>query len=89
MQINHISNQNLSVESVARRPSLRASLSPTDQAVFAATEALNRALAEAPDIRTPEVAHGADLVTTVQYPPMEMIKRISRLLANNWDGPPK
>ena len=43
------------------------------------------ALDDSPAVRDAEVARTAKLVPSVQYPPTELIQRISRLLANNWN----
>lgn len=54
-----------------------------DTAQFDRTTALNRALADTPDLRPAEVERARDLIGDVSYPPPETIKRIASLLATN------
>jgi hypothetical protein len=52
--------------------------------VFSRAEALNKALEETPDARTEDVLRAKDLFNQVQYPPVQIIHRLSRLLAKEW-----
>lgn len=52
---------------------------------FKATEALEKALERAPDVRPEKVEKARQEVGQVDYPPKETIQRISQLLALNWD----
>jgi hypothetical protein len=56
-----------------------------DEAEFNQVKALDRALEEIPDVRTEEMLRAKDLFASVQYPPIQLIHRISRLLAKEWD----
>ncbi len=48
---------------------------------FQQSRALDASLAQAPDIRPSEVERGQKLVSLNQYPPIEMMHKIARLLA--------
>lgn len=48
---------------------------------FESAEALNQALKAEPDVRRNEVERATRLVETKNYPPPELINRLSRLLA--------
>lgn len=54
-----------------------------DTAQFDHAAALNRALADTPDLRAGEVERARELIGDVSYPPAETIKRIASLLATN------
>jgi hypothetical protein len=56
----------------------------TDEAVFSRHDALDRALKDDPDVRADAVGRTRDLFLSVQYPPVQLIHRISRLLARDW-----
>lgn len=59
-----------------------------DTAQFDRAAALNRALADTPDVRPSEVERARDLIGDVSYPPPETIKRIASLLALNLKAEP-
>ena len=52
-----------------------------DGVSFEGAEALNRALSSTPDVRSEVVDQGRELASNVHYPPPEVIKRISVLVA--------
>lgn len=54
-----------------------------DTAQFDRAAALNRALADTPDLRANEVERARELIGDVSYPPAETIQRIASLLATN------
>ncbi len=54
-----------------------------DSAQFDQAAALNRALADTPDLRPGEVERARALIGDVTYPPRETIQRIASLLALN------
>jgi hypothetical protein len=56
----------------------------SDAAEFRATAALEEALADTPDVRPDQVNRARELFASVQYPPAELIRGVSRLLADNW-----
>ena len=85
MQVNPIRNPGLVVRPPEAAVPGRLASPAVDQAEFGASAALNRALDDSPAVRDAEVARTAKLVPSVQYPPTELIQRISRLLANNWN----
>ena len=87
MQINPITNSGAVVRQAGSAAPARADRKAGDQVEFTAAEALNRALESAPEVRSEEVARAGTLASSVQYPPTELIHRISKLLANNWDSP--
>ena len=87
MQINPRTNSGAVVRQTESAAPARAPRKPGDQVEFAAAEALNRALESSPEVRNEQVARGEAVASSVQYPPTELIRRISRLLANNWNFP--
>jgi hypothetical protein len=50
---------------------------------FAATDALDTAVKSAPDTRASAVSNAKMLIGDVQYPPLDVIRGFSRLLAIN------
>ncbi len=60
------------------------SVKPAGNAGFEAAENLERALAAEPDSRPDAVADAKQLLEARQYPPPQLISRISRLLGENW-----
>jgi hypothetical protein len=63
----------------ATRP--RAVAATGQDASFGQTDALNGALAQAPDVRPGEVERAKAFVSTESYPPQVMMQKIARLLA--------
>jgi hypothetical protein len=86
MQINLTTNPGVNVRGVEQPPAARTAERPGDKAEFSQFEAINRALEDEPDVRPEEVARARDLFASVQYPPVQLIHRISRLIARGWDG---
>lgn len=86
MQVNQITNPGLVVRTAEAVAPARVPAKTGDQAEFTASEALNRALNNSPSARSEEIARTQTLAHTVQYPPTELIQRISRLLADNWNS---
>lgn len=58
-----------------------------DATEFSGADALNQALAAAPDTRAEVIARGKKLAADPTYPPAETIKRIANLLAAKIDQP--
>jgi hypothetical protein len=54
---------------------------PQDQASFGGAKALDRQLAQTPDVRPSLVEDARQKVSLTEYPPPEVINRIARLLA--------
>ena len=83
MEINPAS----SIQSVARAstPPVAAptTQTPRYQAAFDHATALDRELAEAPDVRTDLVEKAESLTSLSSYPPPEILVRVARLLAIN------
>jgi hypothetical protein len=52
---------------------------------FAQVNTLEDALQQAPDVRAEEIARATELVESRTYPPPEMIKRLARLLAEEFE----
>ncbi len=59
-----------------------------DTAQFDGAAALNRALADTPELRPEAVERARELIGDVTYPPPETIKRIASLLALNVQDEP-
>jgi len=64
----------------SRKPDANAS----ELATFERSAAIESALKELPDSRAEAVVRGEAVIGMPQYPPLDGIKRISRLLAANW-----
>jgi hypothetical protein len=86
MQVNLTTSPGVSVRGLEQPPAARPAERPADRTEFSQFEALNRALDEEPEVREAEVQRAKDLFASVQYPPVELIHRISRLLARRWDS---
>ncbi len=65
------------VRPVKSRPAAEASA----EAAFVDSARLDQAMNEAPDIRPEAVQRGKELIGSVQYPPVETMNKIARLLA--------
>ena len=59
----------------------KASGTPSSEPHFESAQALDHALKAEPDVRRDEVERATRLVETKNYPPPELINRLSRLLA--------
>lgn len=84
MQINPHSGSGEVGRTPPRRPTvppLKTAGDGVDAAAFSRTEALHRALAEMPAVRPEAVARARQLLGQPQYPPLETIRGIARLLA--------
>lgn len=71
---------------MTRTPSPVVALTPrleADQQSFASAETLSRALEQTPAVRNAKVAQARVLIEDPTYPPLELIKRISNLIAPN------
>jgi hypothetical protein len=55
-------------------------------ASFQQSAALEQRLNQLPDVRAEEVERGQKLVSLTQYPPIEMMDKIARLLAVSFDN---
>ena len=56
---------------------------PGSETEFSASQALDRALLETPDARPDAVARAAKLANDPNYPPLELINRLARLVAQS------
>jgi hypothetical protein len=78
---------NYHVSPVGRGPvEAAAAKKPTpaaDEVSFTGTEALQTALRAQPEVRPEKVAQARDLVALSTYPPPELLRKISNLLAVN------
>jgi hypothetical protein len=52
-----------------------------DTSTFTSTAAIEKALASLPDVRAEAVERARTLTSQVSYPPLETIRKISKLLA--------
>ena len=89
MQVNLNIRPDISVRGDAHPVARRSEAKAGDHATFNQTAAVERALRDQPDARPEAVARGEAAIGSPQYPPMEGIKRISRLLAANWPATPE
>ena len=80
MDINRISNVRSEAPSIdpVNRP--RPVREPGDNASFDKTDRLNQAVSDLPDSRSEEVARAKGLISSLKYPPDEIVARIARLL---------
>lgn len=58
-----------------------------DAGEFRGTEALQRALAQIPDVRPEAVARGQALAASDEYPPQEVVRRLAAMLATEFTSP--
>ncbi len=76
---------NSDIVSIARTtglvPKSKADSAAVPEVSFAESEALDVALAQAPDVRADQVERGKALLSTESYPPPEIQQKIARLLA--------
>lgn len=59
---------------------------PVDEMTFNQSQALDQRLQDEPEVRADKVAHAKELVSGINYPPQETIKKIANLLAMNLDS---
>ena len=83
MQINPNSSPGAINRDEPAAPAVKRVSADSDSAVFNRTDALNQALSEENDVRPLEVQRAAALVSQVEWPPQETIRRIATLLALN------
>lgn len=57
----------------------------SDSASFEGAAALERALADTPDVRADRVEHARQLISDGGYPPAQTVKRIASLLGKHLD----
>jgi hypothetical protein len=86
MQVNLTTSPSIAVQAVEPPPAARPRARSADRAEFRHADALRHALDQAPDLRQDAVERARDLFHQVRYPPVEIIERISRLLASEWTG---
>ena len=82
MQVNTNLNT-ASVPKVTPAPAPAGPARPASETEFSASQALDHALQQMPDVRPDAVAHGSKLAENPNYPPLELIKRLSRLVADS------
>jgi hypothetical protein len=77
-----------SVGGVGSRPPVKPRSEPAraDSASFHDAEAVNRSLEQTPGVRAEAVARAQTLAADVQYPPLETITAIAKLLAIKLDS---
>ena len=63
----------------------RAVSEPVDQVSLDQSQALDQRLQDEPAVRADKVANAKELVSSINYPPQETIKKIANLLAMNLD----
>jgi len=85
MQVNSISSHGVSSPCPEQRAAALTSPPGPDQAEFTKSHSLDRLLEESPEVRAGEVGRAKVLASSVQYPPEELIDRISNLLARHWN----
>ena len=88
MHVNLNIRTDISVQGDSPAPARRPEAKGTDHATFTQTAAVERALRDQPESRPEAVVRGEAVIGSPQYPPLEGIKRISRLLAANWPPSP-
>ena len=83
MQIDTSFFASTNAKAISSNPIRPTTAKAADPAEFAATQALDLALHSAPDIRPEKVERAARLLEDPNYPPQELIRRLSRLIAVN------
>ena len=81
MQINPVSNHGIEARAPEPQNKTRAIHERGDSTEFSQSPIQNQVLSDAPEIRTEEVVRAQVLVSSLKYPPDELIGRIARLLA--------
>jgi hypothetical protein len=84
MQVNLNIRPELPVQGSTPPAGVRENPKAVDRATFERSAAVERALHQQPDMRQEMVAKGEAVIGSPQYPPLEGIRRISRLLAAKW-----
>jgi hypothetical protein len=88
MQVNVIRNPSVVPEAKTAGSRLAPPKSGSEKD-FSATIDLDSALARAPDVRDAETARAAKLLDIPHYPPLELIRKIARLMAEHLENPPE
>ena len=86
MNIHQISGTERVLPSPERAVAARTANPPPPPVDLSGSEALNRALQEVPDARRDRVESLRTTATSLHYPPEELIRGISRLIAEHWAG---
>ena len=81
MQIDNISSHGIETRGPEPKAATRANRAAQEQADFNQTQSLEQALNAIPTTRSEEVARAKTLVSSLRYPPDELIGEISQLLA--------
>jgi len=81
MQIDNISTHGIETRGPEPKAPTRANRTAQDQADFHQTQSLEHALNAIPPTRSEEVGRAKTLVSSLRYPPDELIEGISQLLA--------
>jgi len=81
MQIDNISSHGVETRGIESKAATRTNRAAQDQADFNQTQGLEHALNAIPAVRGEEVARAKTLVSSLRYPPDELIEGISQLLA--------
>lgn len=82
MEINfHLRSLNATGAAFVRRPDTSEAKAVQDEVAFENSRALTAALHKTPESREDVVRRATELVGDVNYPPADMIRRISHLLA--------
>ncbi|MEY2411158.1 MAG: hypothetical protein QOF48_3828 [Verrucomicrobiota bacterium] len=84
MQVNFNIRPDIGVQGEPAVASRRVETQGGDQTNFNQTAAIENAFNDVPDARPEVVARGEQIIGSPQYPPLDGIRRISRLLAANW-----
>ncbi len=79
-------NSHFLIRGPEARPARRTATAATDGGEFAGTEALRRALEATPDIRPEAVERGRALVGSNDFPPEQTMRRLARLLTQEFSG---
>lgn len=69
------------------RPIRRAEPVPGDAGEFTETEALQKSLASTPEVRADVVDRARSLANNPNYPPEEIVRRLSQLFAAEFSSP--
>jgi hypothetical protein len=86
MHVNPLSSHGLELWAAEQPATARVRRDTEDKAVFSQTQGLHQALNEAPDVRQGAVDRAKGLISSLKYPPDDLIDRISQLVARRQKG---
>ncbi len=81
------SRSSVPISRLEARPVRRAEPAPGDAGEFTETEALRQAMASTPEVRADVVERARSLANNPNYPPEEIVRKLSQLFAAEFHAP--